>query len=347
MFNLKQTIAAVQSNCDIADARHAREMGMCNYLLAMRDFYRWEQGMSLEDNLKKGDLGAWLSQREQRWNEIENDDYHSIQIGGRDHDPFDYASINRILLEHGLVYGSGYGYWGKPQFFLAKLIRSEERSNLEIFISGEEYARNIAAPPAAQNRNTIFIRMDIMQRWLFGKVEIWGTSKAETALKALLDCYGAADNVTSKLAEIAEHESETLILHEVGEAMADPLLGDVWREMVSSFKLRRSELIARAVRDNLADCLSTLPQLISRGESCSLHFYFSNFDGMRRSLFPSLPEAYDHWQLCGDMAKLQNAAESGREYWLQAARQLLATWIDNPANAETIIGNQGELQYKF
>ncbi len=320
---------------------------MCNYLLAMRDFYRWESGLQFDQLMNKGDIGNWISQREARWNEIENDAYHSIEIDDQDFDPFDYAAINLKLRQHGVVYGSGYGYWGKPQFYLAKLMRCEARSNLEILISGEEYARNMAAPPAAQNHHTIFIRMDIMQRWLFGKVEIWGTSKAESALRAMLDCYGARDSVTSKLATIAAHESETLILHEVGEAMADPLLGDSWREMISSFRLRRCELIARAVRDNLADCLSTLPKLITRGDICSLHFYFSNFEGIQRSLFPSLAVAYEHWQTSGNLTELLKVAESGREYWLTIARQLLTTWINNPANAEKIIASESEKQFKF
>ena len=34
-------IEAVQRNCHIADARHAREMTLCTYLLEMREFFRW------------------------------------------------------------------------------------------------------------------------------------------------------------------------------------------------------------------------------------------------------------------------------------------------------------------
>ncbi len=53
MCNLQQTMGAVQTNCDIADARHARDMSMCNYLPAMRDFYRWEQQVPFMQPLKK------------------------------------------------------------------------------------------------------------------------------------------------------------------------------------------------------------------------------------------------------------------------------------------------------
>jgi hypothetical protein len=49
------------------------------------------------------------------------------------------------------------------------------------------------------------------------------------------------------------------------------------------------------VRDNLADCLSTLPQLIERDAACSIHFYFANFGGMRATLFPLLAGAYRSW----------------------------------------------------
>jgi len=35
-------IAGVQANCHTADAKHARSMTLCTYLLEMRELYRWE-----------------------------------------------------------------------------------------------------------------------------------------------------------------------------------------------------------------------------------------------------------------------------------------------------------------
>ncbi len=335
MFNLQLTIAAVQTNCDISDARHARQMNMCSYLLAMRDFYRWEQQIPFAQALKKTEIGPWLSKREGKWNEIEANDYRSITVDGVEYDPFDTAGINHALKEHGLVYGSGYGRWGKPHFFLAQLVRSEDRSGLAILVSGQEYARDMAAPPAAMTRNTVFLRMEAMRRWLWEKIEIWGLSKTDGALKAALDCYGAAESAEERLDVIAQQESQTLILHELGEAMAEPLLGNAWREMLSSFRLRRHEALARAVRDNLADCLSTLPELIVRRKTCSLHFYFANFDGLRRSLFPSLTDAYEGWLKSGDWDLLEDTVNAGSAHWLSTAQRLLATWSENPVNAET------------
>jgi hypothetical protein len=128
-----------------------------------------------------------------------------------------------------------------------------------------------------------------------------------------------------------------LILHEIGEAMAEPLLGPVWREMLLSFSSRRVIFLARSVRDNLADCLSTLPELIRREQTCSLHFYFANLEGLRRSLFPQLVSAYEHWRDSGDTSKLMDATEAGRTHWHRIAMLLLTTWHDKPQDAQTVI----------
>lgn len=342
MFNLQQTIDAVQTNCDIADARHARDMSMCNYLLAMRDYYRWKKQIPFSHQLKKSEVASWLNKCETKWNEVEENEYLPIPVAGYEHDYLDTKAINQALKGYGLIYGSGFGSWGRPLFFLAQMVRREQRFNVSILVSGNEYARCMAAPPAALNRGTVFMRMDAMERWLSGKVEIWGLSKTDKTLKAFLDCYGIGDTDESKLKIIAFQESETLILHELGEAMAEPLLGDAWHKMLSSLSLRRYEFLARAVRDNLADCLSTLPELIEGDKICSLHFYFSNFDGLRQSLFPSLLKAYECWCKNNDVAALHNAIAAGRLHWQNVARNILAAWTDNPATAEIIFGSYGE-----
>jgi Family of unknown function (DUF6866) C-terminal domain/Family of unknown function (DUF6866) N-terminal domain len=342
MRDLHHLIETVQANCDIADARHARETTLCNYLLGMRELYRWEHELPLSHVLSKEDVSAWLAQREAKWEELEELDFRPVHIEGQQFDPFDSAAINRVLMPHGLVYGGGYEHWGNPNFFLAQLQRSEQRSGLTVLVSGCEYARGVAAPPAALNNDTVFLRTDAMQRWLWGRFEIWGVHKADDALSAALDCYGE-DGAENKLARMAARESETLILHEVGEALAEPLLGPAWREMLASLGSRRAELLVRAVRDNLADCLATLPELISRGEPGSIHFYFANFDGMRRMVFPRLAEGYERWRESGDIDALVKAYDTGREHWQEEAQRMLDVWQSNDKSvAEATIENWGE-----
>ena len=136
---------------------------------------------------------------------------------------------------------------------------------------------------------------------------------------------------------MVEREAETLILHELGEAMAEPLLGGAWRELVASFTGRRAEILARAVRDNLADCLSTLPCLIERDTAGSIHFFFANFEGMRSKLFPLLAQAYRAWRESGSLAPMREAARAGSAHWHEAALRLLRLHQSDPATAEETI----------
>jgi hypothetical protein len=71
------------------------------------------------------------------------------------------------------------------------------------------------------------------------------------------------------------------------------------------------------VRDNLADCLSTLPALADRGASGPLHLYFALFEGMRRELFPRLAGT-----ACAPDA-VRATAHAGAEHWTRAGCRLL------------------------
>ena len=337
MRDFQKTIEVVQTNCHIADARHAREMSMCNYLLGMRELYIWEHEFPPSRPLVKADLSNWLVQREMFWEDMEELDYIAIPIADREYDPFDIVGINSALESHGLVYGGGLGRWCKPHFFLGQLLRSEKIHGLTLRVSGCEYARDITASPAALREGTLFLRTDALQRWLAEKIEIWSVHQADGSLKSALDCYGKQVDQATLLSRMAKQESEVLILHEVGEAMAEPMLGPAWREMLMSFSSRRAIFLARSVRDNLADCLSTLPELIKQEQTCSLHFYFSNLEGLRRTLFPQLVDAYEHWRDSGDLNRLNLAVQAGSAHWQRVASQLLSSWHKNPQEAELMM----------
>jgi hypothetical protein len=335
--NFPQLVQSVQRNCHIADARHAREMSLCNYLLEMRDFYRWEHELPFARPLPRQELGSWISEREALWDGLQAEDLQPLPLGGRSYGAFEVGAINAALAPQGLVYGGGYGRFGKPHFFLAQLERCERREGLTLFVSGCEYARDLSAPPAALQDGAVFLRRDALRRWLWDKVETWGVRKADGALKSALACYDFAADPEAALERMAEEEAETLILHELGEAMAEPLLGDAWRELVASLKGRRAELLARAFRDNLADCLSTLPRLIERDAGCSIHFHFANFEGLRASLFPLLAGAYRRWRETGNLDPLRAAVQAGAKHWHEAALRVLRVYQDDPATTERTI----------
>jgi hypothetical protein len=89
---------------------------------------------------------------------------------------------------------------------------------------------------------------------------------------------------------------------------------------------RRTEIVLRAVRDLLADCLVTLPQLLARDARASLLFWYASFDGLRRQLAPELAEPFGAAPERIDCAALAAAARTGAARWLEQARALCAAW---------------------
>ncbi|MBI3523691.1 MAG: hypothetical protein HY066_04065 [Betaproteobacteria bacterium] len=337
-------LGAVQRNCHITDARHARGMTLCNYLLEMREFYRWECDLPLAEPPPRAAVGRWLAAREALWNDLDDSgaDYGPLPVGAELFDPFATDAINRSLFAQGMVYGAGIGRFHKPHFFVGELLRRERRGGVDILVSGREYVRDLNAAPAALQRGTVYLRQEALRRWLWEKVESWNLRPRPGAIQATLDSYGYAADPHQAIERMTVAESETLILHELGEHAAGLLLGPDWEEMLSGFSHRRAEILARAIRDNLADCLSTLPALLERDAQASLHFWFANFEGMRQALFPRLTAAYAVWNSSGDSAPLRAALTAGRSHWQALAACLLDAYRQRGAAAESEIETLAE-----
>ncbi|HSJ81784.1 MAG TPA: hypothetical protein VK910_11245 [Thiobacillus sp.] len=332
--NLSALIDTVQKNCTIADARHARDMTMCTFLLEMREYYRWEMEIPYGARLPKDELGDWLNARESLWNTVEEEDFAPLPLSEIGIDPFEADDINRALIPLGLVYSSGLGHFRKPHFVLAELKRAEVREGVQVLVAGCEYARDLIAPPAAMRDGAIFLRMDAVRRLLWNKYEEWQWKEKDTALGRAFSHYGFERDVERGLDRMAEAESEAMILHEIGEARAESLLGADWNEMLGQLSSRHAELLVRAVRDHLADCLMTLPTLLEREASGSLHFYLANLSGLRRALFPALPQAYESWLTSHDTAQLADLVSKAQTHWLDAARQLTAAYHRDPSQGD-------------
>jgi hypothetical protein len=313
----------VQHNCHISDARFAGDFTMCVYLLKMREYFRWEKGYAFGKTLPQRELGDWLTAREGLWGKLEDKSFSPIEIDGRRYDPFDAQAINKTLTTRHLLYSAGYGNKAKPHFFLARLEKTIEQQGFRIYISAEEYARDLSAPPAMSQGKEIFIRRESLRRMLWEKLEEWRWNKPDNAMGRAIRFYEFENDLDAALEQMTEAEIESLVLHEIGEVSAGEALGDGWHEMIEAFPRSRLELMARSVRDHLADALSTLPSLIARAHPPSLHFYFANLSGMRKQIYPALLDAYHHWVEYNDLSQLEYLVESGRQHWQEVARELL------------------------
>jgi hypothetical protein len=107
--------------------------------------------------------------------------------------------------------------------------------------------------------------------------------------------------------------------------------------MLGQLSSRHAELLVRAVRDHLADCLVTLPTLLDREATGSLHFYLANLSGLRRALFPALPQAYEIWLGSCDITTLASMVAAAKAHWLEVARQLTDTYHCDPAQGDAKI----------
>jgi len=329
-----QLVDTVQRNCDISDARHAGDYGLCTFLLKMREYYRWENELPFTRNLPKAELGEWLATRERLWDGMEADDFGPLPLAGGALDPFDAETANRELVPQGYVYSAGYGRFGKPTFFLGSLLRTEARAGLTILVSSCEYARELTAPPAMLQGRTIYLRQESVRRYLWEKIEEWQWRKLKNAMARTLEHYDFVADPEAALTRMADSTMETMVLHEIGEALAGERLGQTWDDLTLGVARTKAEPVTRAVRDLLADCLSTLPELLARDDRAALHLYFATFDAPRAQLFPQLPQAYEHFLRDGDAARLRNVVREGEGRWLATAEALLA--LDSAAREAAI-----------
>lgn len=332
---------AVQTNCHIADARHAADLTLCTYLLQMRELFRWEQGLALGAPLPREAVGAWIARREREWERLEGTDFVALPLpaAAADLDPFDVDAAAEPLAALGLAYGAGLAGRERPGFFLAELLeRRELDDGVTVLVCGREHARGLFAPPAALLGRTIVLRRESFARWMWEKFEAFALKRPEGSFKAVVDAYGLDADFHAGLPRLLDEQGETLLLHELGEHRAARRLEPGWAAMRLALPDRRTDLQVRAVRDLVADLETTLPTLLGRGDATALHFWFSTFDGHRAALYPALPAAYDAWRRGGGTGALHDAVARGREHFEGLAHGLLALHGAHGDDAAVAIG---------
>ena len=320
---IKELTKTIQHNCHIADASHAGDYTLCIYLLKMREFYRWEQDETFSTNLVNKTVGKWLRQREELWDGLEDSEYLNIEIGKKSLSPFESDSINENLQKHQLVYSGGIGINNRPHFFLAELDISEQHKDYNLYIAGKEYARDMSAPPAMSQQNNIYIRKESFRRLLWEKLETWRWNKPDNALGRAFACYDCEKNLDLALMQMTDAEVNNVIQHERGEILAGHLLGEKWQTLLFSLPHSTASIMLRAIRDHLADSLTTLPALLLSNSAPSWHFYFGNLNNMRKDLFPSIIKGYNEWHETGSLSKISNIIAQGQEHWLQLCQEIL------------------------
>lgn len=331
-FDRAALAAQVQLDCDIADARHAQEASLCNYLLQMREFFRWQQRLPLGTALPRSEVAAWIAEQESRWDSLADAAFEPLRLAPRGPaiDPFDAEAINAVLLPRGLVYGAGLVAGRRPVFFLAELHRRGEAEGLDVLACGAELARSLLAPPAALaggTRGPVLLRRESMARWGWERCEGFAARPvAGSAVEAMLRHYGMDRDFHAALPRWLDDQCETALLHEIGEHRVGRRLGEDWHALVSALPDARAAATAVALRDQLADLEVTLPRLIERGAHGPLLAWFAAHEGLRQALAPELDDAGRAWRRGAGSAGLLDAMAGARQRLAALADELLAAW---------------------
>jgi hypothetical protein len=282
---VEQLCKTVQHNCDISDARYARDYSMCVYLLRMQEHYRWKNAITLDAAIDKSALGGWVRDTEDYWDTIEQTEFQPLKIDGKPNDPFDADAINHALHDSPFAYSAGIGRLGQPHFVLAKREAYSELPFPQLEL-GQELARDSIITPAMTRDNKIIIRHDSIKRMLWQMITEWRLHPHEGPMARVLNHYGieavAADD--KLFTATAGDLSALLVRHERGEISATQQLGGDYRDMLAQLQGTPAEGSIRAVGDLLADAISTWPWLVEQRLSHHLDFWLAGLQGIRETL---------------------------------------------------------------
>jgi hypothetical protein len=310
--DIEHVAGQIQRNCDISDANYAGLFSLCGLLLRLRDLFKWAYGLPPWEEPEPSTLMEWIDHRESHWENLYQEEYQRISIGGESFDPFDVNSINRRLKPQKLVYGAGYALGMKPSFFLAESRESHSVGELTVDSVGRELARDIFVTPAMRQGSRIFARHSVMLFFMWDQVLEMRPSVRDALVYAFAQYHVDAEalrrnpaTLGHELAAISSAELQTWVYHEVGEVRETGFDGEVWQEIVSTYANSPVEIFARVVKDLLADTHpeGLLGHIIRHRLRSSLGFYISFMRPFMRSIFPEILDAFrafrekDDWTL--------------------------------------------------
>ena len=338
---LETVVNQVVHNCNISDARYAGYYSVCGLALRLRDLYKWEKGLApwVEDEPSK--VLEWIGEREDLWENLTNENFKNITVKGLSYDAFDTRAINRAISCHGLVYGAGYVHSLKPTFFLARL---EERRTVQghpVTLLGKELARDLVTLPAFVQDGSVIIRRESGAHFFWNQM-VYLRSSGRPALTFALRAHGLKDDhpktLQEKLAALFADEMDTYIRHELGELIDSTFDLNLWHGIIAAFPHSPIELLARTVKDMLADTheYGTLPHIVKHKKRASLGFYVAFLDGLRKVLFPEIVKAFNAFLEHEEWQQIERAVSIGRDTARTYARTMSTLFLTGKEKADLI-----------
>jgi hypothetical protein len=337
MINIEIIKDQVTLNCDISDSKYAGLFSVCGLALRLRDMYKWEKGLAPWIEKDTTQILDWIGNKEQHWEHLSKEDYKTIYLNDETYDPFDTIGINNILESEGVFYGAGYGRSLKPTFLLAEIKHKKRINGCNVYVLGKELARDLFTVPAFVQEDSIVIRTHSARTFLWDRI-LYVHKSGKPALVTALKDYGLnysrpqdLRNLKPHLQKISDMEVEVYIHHELGELQDTDFNRNVWREIIAAYPQTPIELLARTIKDLLADTNDhgTFQHIIKERKLSSLAFYVAFMESLPKTLFPSIIEAFDDFMTTKDWSVIAAAVSAGHQIFKNYAQ--IMTRIFNQA----------------
>jgi hypothetical protein len=306
----------VLENCAISDAQFAGHYSVCGLALRLRDLYKWEKGLQPWVEEDPPVLLEWIGGKQEEWEGLLERDFGALTVCGTAYDPFDVTGINGVLQGEGLFYGAGYVHSLKPSFFLARLEEVREVDGCPVYILGRELARDLVTVPALSREERVMVRKEAAKLFLWNQIFFLRKSGREALALAMK--FSGLDKEALKDAGVtvtvlAAAEMESYIHHELGEIRDRAFDRQLWRDLIAAFPHTPVELLARTVKDMLADTneYGRLRYIAGEKNKVSLALYVAFLDGLRKELFPELNEAFRGFVKTGNWRLVEDARLRG------------------------------------
>jgi hypothetical protein len=332
----------IKFNCDISDAKYWGFFSVCGLLMRYRDLYRSEKGFQPWAEIRREDIAEWITKKESRWPELEQEDFRDLDIGGKKYHPFDISEINHVLSRQGLIYGAGYGMYMKPTFFLAELRTTREISGLTVHTSGKEYVRDLFTSAGMSQGRSIFLRLEPLTMLLMYKFSELNARRV-SALEDAFSHYGfrhrqIIDDIFGKRLEgMAERYADVLLCHEVAEAKED---APEWQDILSSLDGdRKAEHYLRSIKDLIADTSEYGPykKIIDTKDRGALSLSVALMEGFRRVLYPEMKHAYEAFLGGENWDPIEEARKTGYARFLSQRNAVISLYRASTGREDFIL----------
>jgi hypothetical protein len=332
-MDLEGIIRQVKLNCTISDAKFWGYYSVCGLLMRMRELYLNEHSLMPWDNAPADEVSRWVSGREAQWGMLENDQLHDIAVGKRLYSPFDTNTLNLLLEDSKLVYGSGYAMFNKPTFFIANLIETREILDYRVCFTEHELCRDLSAYAAMLQGRCIYIRYDVIKAIIFDRFQTMRARRYGGVAEEMFRHYGIkksdvlSHGLIGGFGDMANAISALFVRHEVGEAYEDNG-SEQWAGILLSCNDKHSELYLRGIKDVIADTsdMGPLREITAAGDRPLLYAYVALLDGLRKELFPMIGNAFQRFVDTGEWAAIEGARERGYKQAKEWTESVLRAW---------------------